>query len=220
MKKRNVLAVAVAVAALAGPVLAHADSDASLGQGTLLITGRVSDVFSDANNGITTGSGASTGLHVNVGSSVMPTLGITYFFTDHISAEAILGVTHHDIKAEGGGTVLPVYDTWVLPPVVTVQYRPLSKTSPISPYVGAGVNAMVFFSGQNKSGLSTHLNDNLGWALQAGADAPVGHGWTLNADVKKVFVETTAKVDTGDGDLYSHVRLDPWILSIGVGHKF
>lgn len=217
--KRNCL-IAAAVAALAVPALAHADSGAELGQGTWLVTGRVSDVFSNANNGITTGSGASSGLHVNVGASVMPTLGITYFFTDHISAEAILGVTHHDIKAEGAGTSLPVYDTWVLPPVLTVQYRPLSKTSPISPYVGAGVNAMVFFSGENKSGLSTHLNDNIGWALQAGADAPVGHGWTLNADVKKVFVETTAKVDDGGTNLYSHVHLDPWILSLGVGHKF
>jgi outer membrane protein len=214
------LAAAAAAFTLAGPVLAHADDGTTLGQGTLLITGRVTDVFSDAKDAIKTGSGVSTGLHVNVGPSVMPTLGITYFFTDHISAEAILGVTDHHIKAEGADESFPVYNTWVLPPVVTVQYRPLAKTSPISPYVGAGVNAMVFFDGENKSGLSTHLNDALGWALQAGFDAPVAKNWTINADVKKVFVETTAKVDTGDGDLYSHVHLDPWILSLGVGHKF
>ncbi|MDR3511487.1 MAG: OmpW family outer membrane protein [Caulobacteraceae bacterium] len=219
MKTKYMIAAAAAAFSLVGPAHAHADDTAPLSKGTWLITGRVTDVFSNASNAITNGAGAPSGLHVNVGSSVMPTLGITYFLTDHISAEAILGVTDHHIKAEGAGVSLPVYDTWVLPPVITLQYRPLTH-APVSPYVGAGVNAMIFFSGSNKSGFSTHLSDAVGWALQAGLDAPVSSGWTLNADVKKVFVTTKAKVDTGSGYLYSNVHLDPWILSLGVGHRF
>lgn len=218
MKTKLMLAAAAAAFTLAGPVIAHADDSATFGKGTWLITGRVSDVFSDAKNAITSG-GDPTGLHVKVGSSVMPTLGITYFITDHISAEAILGVTQHSIKAEGPGVSLPVYNTWVLPPVVTLQYRPLTH-APVSPYVGAGVNSMLFFSGGDKSGFHTHLSDAVGWAVQAGVDAPVGSNWTVNADVKKVFVETKARVDTGDGVLRSNVHLDPWIISLGVGHKF
>jgi outer membrane protein len=217
MKKSHLFAAAVAAFALTGPALAHADDAAPLGKGTLLITGRVSDVFSDANNAITLPGGSPTGLHVKVGSSVMPTLGITYFLTDHISAEAILGVTDHRIKAEGTGVDVAVHDTWVLPPVITLQYRPLTK-GPISPYVGAGVNAMVFFSGSDKNGFKVHLTDAVGWALQAGVDAPVAGKWTLNADVKKVFVETKANID--NGTYYSKVHLDPWIVSLGVGRRF
>lgn len=219
MKTKLMLAAAAAAFTLAGPVLVHAEDAPPLGKGTWLVTGRATDVFSDASNAITSG-GEPTGLHVKVGSSVMPTLGITYFLTDHISAEAILGVTDHNIKAVGQGVSLPVYETWVLPPVITLQYRPLTH-APVSPYVGAGVNAMLFFSGGDKSGFHSHLTDAVGWAVQAGLDAPVGSNWTVNADVKKVFVETKATVNTGDGGvLRSNVHLDPWILSLGVGHRF
>jgi outer membrane protein len=223
MKKTHLLAVAAAAFAMTAPVLAHADDAAApLGKGTVLITGRVTDVFSEANNAITY-SGGDTGQHVSVGSSVMPTLGITYFLTDNIAVEAILGVTDHTVKAEPLG--LAVYNTWVLPPVVTLQYRPLPK-APISPYVGAGVNAMVFFSGSNKNGLSTKVTDALGWALQAGVDAPIADKWTLNVDVKKVFVTTAATVGTSGsalselGTLHSSVHLDPWVISAGVGYRF
>lgn len=214
------LFAAAGLAAFAMCSAAYADDFQPAHKGTWIVDVRASGVLPSTSDAITTAAGANTGLHVHVTDDYKPTLGFTYFIADHFAIEAILGTSHHEIRAQGPGTDILVRDTWVLPPVVTLQYRPLSKTSPISPYVGAGVNAMVFFAGENKSGLSTHLNDAVGWALQAGFDAPVAHNWTVNADVKKVFVETTAKVDTGEGDLYSHVHLDPWILSVGVGHKF
>lgn len=226
MKKTHLFAAA-AVAALAGPVLAHADSTAPtpLGQGTLLVTLRATDVFSDANNAINVAGGGPTGLHVNVGDSIMPTLGITYFVTDNISAELILGTTNHMIKAEGmllgvTPTDVKVASTWVIPPVLTLQYRPLGKSSTISPYVGAGVNAMLFYDVSNKNGFHTRLNDSIGWALQAGVDAPVTNKLTVNLDVKKVFVTTHAEVGSGLGPLDSQVHLDPWVISAGVGYRF
>jgi len=41
----------------------------------------------------------------------MPTLGFTYFLTDHIAVEAILGATQHEIRAQGGATDCELRDS-------------------------------------------------------------------------------------------------------------
>ena len=221
MKKSHLFAAAAATFALAGPALAHADTAGPepMGKGTLLVTLRATDVFSDANNSINVAGGGPTGLHVNIGNSIMPTLGITYFLTDYISAEVILGETQHTIRAQAPGTDLKVANTWVLPPVVTLQYRPLGKSSIFSPYVGVGINAMLFNNVTNYNGFHTHLSDAVGPAAQVGVDAAVTKRFTLNVDVKKIWVNTHAEV-SGDGNLESHVNLDPWVISAGVGYRF
>lgn len=87
----------------------------------------------------------------------------------------------------------------------------------ISSYVGAGVNAMLFYSGKGKNGL-VDLDDGFGYALQAGADVGIQGPWSLNVDVKKVWFETDAKIN--NGALTSSVNLDPWVGSLGVSRKF
>ncbi len=216
MKLKTLLAAAAALA-VGAPGLAQAADGAPFGKGTLIVTGRVTSVSSPGTDPITTAAGGPTGLNVDVKNDVMPTLGFTYFLSDHVAVEAILGATQHEIRAKGGATNVEVHETWVLPPVVTVQYRPLSSGT-ISPYVGAGVNAMIFFSGKDKNGFSVDLDNALGLALQAGVDAQINDTWTLNADVKKVFVSTDA--DINNGALKSDVNIDPWVVSVGLGRKF
>jgi outer membrane protein len=214
---------AVAAAAVSTPVLAQsaagssADAWTAPRAGDWIVNGRVTDVFSQADDAITTAAGVDSGLHVDVGDSVMPTLGFTYFLTDHLAIEAILGATQHEIRAKGGATDVAVHETWVLPPVVTLQYRPLTEGR-FSPYVGAGVNYMVFFDGKDKNDFKVKLDDGFGYALQAGADIGVKGPWSLNVDVKKVWFNTDA--DVNDGALKSEVNLDPWVVSVGFGRKF
>lgn len=214
----------VAAAAFAAPALAQtrAQTQASVAwetpkKGDFVVTGRVTDVFSQADNAIRTAAGADTGLKVDVGDSVMPTLGFTYFLTDHLAVEAILGTTRHQIRAQGGATDVAVHETWVLPPVVTLQYRPLTHGR-VSPYVGAGVNYMVFYSGKDKNNFSVDLDDGFGYALQAGADVGIQGPWSLNLDVKKIWFNTDASIN--NGALKSSVDLDPWVVSVGVSRRF
>jgi len=215
MKIKHVVALTLMAAGL--PALAQAQATAPFAKGELIVTGRVTSVSSSASDPITTAAGAASGLHIDVGSDVMPTLGFTYFLTDHLAVEGILGATQHQLRAQGGATNVEVHKTWVLPPVVTLQYRPAPKAA-ISPYVGAGVNAMLFFSGKDQNGFKVDLKDNLGLALQAGVDVPLQGAWTLNADVKKVFFKTDAAIN--GGALKSNVQLDPWVVSIGFGRRF
>jgi outer membrane protein len=110
-----------------------------------------------------------------------------------------------------------VHETWVLPPVVTLQYRPTPNAT-VSPYVGAGVSYMAFFSGKDKNGFEIDPDDGFGVALQAGADWNISGPWTLNVDAKKVWFDTDAKIN--GGALKSSISLDPWVVSVGVGRKF
>lgn len=185
--------------------------------GDWLITGRITDVAPTTDDAIVTGAGVDSGLEVDVGDSIMPTLGFTYFLTDHWAVEAILGTTRHEIRAQGGATDVAVHETWVLPPVVTVQYRPLTDGR-FSPYVGAGVNAMLFYGGDDKNGFTVDLDDGFGYAAQVGADIGLHGPWSLNVDVKKVWFNTDAEIN--GGALQSDVDLDPWVVSVGVGRKF
>lgn len=221
MKRNMTLAAAVAVMTLAtgaatGAMAQTANDWQVARKGDWIVTGRVTDVSSSADDGIFTSAGAATGLAVDVGHDVMPTLGFTYFLTDNISVEAILGATQHEIRARGA-TDVAVHETWVLPPVVTLQYRPMPEAR-VSPYVGAGVNYMLFFEGKDRNGFTVELEDGFGYALQAGADVAVTGPWTLNVDVKKVWFDTEATIN--GGALTSDVGLDPWVVSVGVGRKF
>ena len=115
------------------------------------------------------------------------------------------------------GTDVLVHTAWVLPPVVTLQYHPLPAAR-VSPYVGAGVNYMLFYSSKDKNGFTVKLDDGFGYALQAGVNVKLKGPWLLNADVKKVWFNTDAKIN--GGALKSSVDLDPLVSSIGVSRKF
>jgi len=215
--KTLALAAVAACSMTTAPVSALAQDWTPPKAGDWLIAGRISNVSSSTDAAVLTSAGADTGLNVDVGDSTMPTLGFTYFLTDHWAIEGILGTTKHEIRAQGPGTDVAVHETWVLPPVVTIQYRPLTKGQ-FSPYVGAGVNAMLFYSGDDQNGFKVDLDDGVGLAAQVGADIGLTGPWSLNVDVKKVWFSTDADINAGA--LKSDIDLDPWVVSLGFARKF
>jgi len=211
------LAGVIALAALAAAGAVEAQDFQPKAKGDVVLNVRVTDVAPTGSDPITTLAGAATGLRAKVGYDVMPTLGVTYFLTDHVAVEAIAGTTQHTVRAKGPGTDVKVKDSWVLPPVVTLQYH-FAPTGRVSPYVGAGVNYMLFYGGDDKNGFHLKLDDGFGAALQAGVDIAMRDRWAINLDAKKIFFETDA-VDRTRG-IKSKVTLNPWVLSAGVGYRF
>ena len=212
---RTALLAGVAALALAGT--ANAQEFTPKHKGLIMLNVRATDVSPDANDAITTAAGAATGLHVDVKDDVVPTIGLSYFLTDHVAIEAIAGTSKHTIKAKGPGVDVAVHDTWVVPPVVTLQYH-FAPEAKFSPYVGAGLNYMIFYSGKDKNGFNVKLKDGFGYALQAGADIPINAAYSLNLDVKKIWFDTDAKIN--GGALKSKVKLDPLVVSVGFGRRF
>ena len=208
-------AAAAALCLTAGA--AHAEDFQAKTKGTLMLNVRVTDVAPVAGNSIKTAAGAATGLKANVTSSVVPTIGLSYFLTDNWAVEVIAGASQHTVKAAGPTSTTSVRDTWVLPPVVALQYH-FAPAAKVSPYVGAGINGMLFFNGKDRNGFNVHLQDGVGAALQGGVDVALQGRWSVNVDVKKVFFNTKAKIN--GGALTSSVNLDPLVASVGVGYKF
>lgn len=213
--KLALAALATAIAACAGG--AQAQDYQPKAKGGIVLNVRVTDVMPTGSDPITTTAGAATGLRAKVNDDVMPTIGITYFLTDHLAVEAIAGTTQHTVRAKGPATDIKLKDTWVLPPVVTLQYH-FAPDARVSPYVGAGLNYMLFYGGSNKNGFNLNIDDGFGAALQAGVDIATKDRWTVNVDAKKVFFETDA-VDRSKG-LKTKVTLNPWVLSAGLGYRF
>ncbi len=211
--KVSVLALGVALTASSAYA---ADSGFRTKQaGDWLVRGRVASVIpSDGGDILTRAGNTDTGLDVtDVTTSVIPELDVSYFFTKNIAAEMIFGTTPHKVKATGG---IDVGETWVLPPVLTLQYH-FMPDNRISPYVGAGVNYTMFFGEKDKDLSGFKIHGDWGWALQAGVDYALSGAWSLNLDVKKVFVEPEARTSTLKVD---DVNLNPWIVGVGVGYRF
>ncbi len=205
----------VAAFALAGT--AQAQDFRPKEKGLLMLNTRITSVAPDQEDPILTAAGAATGLNAEVGDDVMPTIGLSYFLTDNVAVEVIAGTTQHEVKAKGPGVDVAVHETWVLPPVVSLQYH-FNPAGKVSPYVGAGINYMIFYSGEDQNGFDVDIDDGFGYALQAGVDVALKGAWSANVDVKKVFFETDASIN--NGALKTTVKLDPWVVSAGFGYKF
>lgn len=168
------------------------------------------------------GTTVPLGGDVQIDTSVVPELDISYFFSENFAVEAIFAVTPHNVSLDtGAGADVDLGDVWLLPPTILAQYH-FNPRGQFRPYVGAGINYTVFFNSDSGPVLDTvEYSDEFGWALQAGVDIPVGDGdWFANIDVKKLFLETDVLATTGGLTVTSDVQIDPWIVGVGMGRRF
>ncbi|HYD71379.1 OmpW family protein [Azospirillum sp.] len=217
--KRAAAALLATTAVAAFATTATAQDFKGKSAGDILVRARIVGAIPQEKADLTLG-GANIGKgHVENGWT--PELDFSYFFTDNIAAELIAGTTRHKIKASTILGEVDVGKTWLLPPTLTVQYHFFTKER-VSPYVGAGINYSLFYSKSAAGGVaqSLSLKNRFGWALQAGVDVAVGGPWSINLDVKKIFVKTDLDVGTPLGNIHSNVRLDPWVVGVGVGYRF
>lgn len=164
------------------------------------------------------------GGHVEASNTAIPEIDLSYFFTPHISVEAIAGTSRHNVVATDTalGTV-KVGSVWVLPPTITVQYH-FGGMGNFVPYVGAGISVL-FYYGQSTAadlkglGLDTvSYRTGIGPAIEAGFDYHVQGRWYANFVVKQIFAGTRASI--GHGTIIAHAAIDPTIIGAGIGYRF
>ena len=171
--------------------------------------------------------GSVAGSNVNVDTSTVPELDITYMWTKHIGTELVLATSENTISAGGSASNLgDVADVWLLPPSLVFQYHFLPD-SKFSPYIGAGVNWTIFFSEDldrnfSNPGDSIDLKNSFGYVFQAGFDYKIDEDWFVNLDVKYVDLETDARIrNSSAGDIFvNNVEIDPWTFGFGIGRRF
>ncbi len=152
---------------------------------------------------------------IHADSGVVPELDISYFFNENFSTELILATSKHSVKEVSPNVNLG--SVWVLPPTLTAQYHFVNET-PFTPYVGAGINYTVFYNADPGQMSSIKYRNGFGYAFQAGADYKLDQHWMLNADVKKIMLNTDAHVD--GNTVTADVDLNPWVIGFGVGYRF
>ena len=201
-------------------------------QGDWIVRARGIVVYPNDDSGLISLDGTSVpNTGVNVDTNVVPELDVTYMFLRNWGVEVIAGTSIHTVNSEGSGLKLPdgfdLFDTWVLPPTVTLQYHFFPDNN-IRPYIGVGGNYTKFFAANATSALErtlggpvgVNLDSSWGWAAQAGMDIGIRDNWFINLDLKYIDMSTTAYLKTPVGNLSVDVDVDPFVFGAGVGYRF
>lgn len=152
--------------------------------------------------------------------TVVPELDITYFFTDNIAAELILGTTYANINGKGSISSLgQIGKVWLLPPTLTLQYH-FTNFGAFKPYIGAGVNYTIFYNQSADSAQSLKVKNTFGAALQVGFDYMLNEHWGFNVDVKKLYLQPDFDVNVGGTPLTGTAKLNPWLIGTGITYRF
>ena len=198
--KKTLIAIAAAASALtAGTAFAQSFDGSSPWQV------RVRAVHLNSDNG-----GAAGDAGVSINNKWIPEVDVSYFFTPNIAAELVLTYPQkHDVRLAGD----KIGSLKHLPPTLLAQYH-FTNFGAFKPYVGAGVNYTRFSNVNIMEGALTVKKNSFGGALQLGFDYALDKNWSVNFDVKKVFIDT--KVSDGIGKF----KVDPWLVGVGVGYRF
>lgn len=160
----------------------------------------------------------TTGLDLSINDKVIPELDISYFFTPNFAAELILTYPQkHNLRA-GGARIGSLKH---LPPTLTAQYH-FTNLGAFKPYVGAGINytrfSSVKFDPAVEAALSPSIKKNSwGPALQVGFDYALDKNWSINFDVKKVYIKTDVR---SAGTKVGTFKVNPVLVGVGLGYRF
>ena len=204
--KKTLLAIAAVSAFTSGAAFAQS-ADAV---GPFMV--RVRAVHLDSRNHDT------TGLDLSINNKWIPEVDVSYFFTPNFAAELILTYPQkHDLRA-GGDKIGSLKH---LPPTLLGQYH-FTGMGAFKPYVGAGINytrfSSVKFAPAVDAALSPSIKKNSwGGALQVGFDYAIDKNWSLNFDVKKVYIGTDVY---SAGNKVGSFKVDPILIGVGVGYRF
>lgn len=202
--KKTLLAVAALCALTSGAAMAQQQD------GKWQIRARAVNI--DFDNG-----GAAHAAGVSVKDKTIPEIDITYFFTPNIAAELILTYPQKlDVKLSALGKIGTLK---ALPPTLTAQYH-FTNFGAFKPYVGAGINYTRFSSQKDTADIGWKVKSNSwGGALQVGFDYALDKNWSLNFDVKKVYMDTKVTAGNGAVDM-GKLKLNPVLIGVGVGYRF
>ena len=156
----------------------------------------------------------STGLGLTANNKVIPEVDVTYFFNKNVAAELVLTVPQKQtVNSTFVGGDIGTFKH--LPPTLLAQYH-FTNFNGFKPYVGAGINYTKISSVNLLNGAATLDSHSWGGALQVGVDIPLDKNWSLNFDVKKIYIKTDVYTTSNLGTL----KLDPIAASVGIGYRF
>lgn len=193
----SALAAATALAAL--PAAAQEKGTITIGLGFHAV-----DPQSD--NGLVAGADAT------VGTSARPSVTAEYFIRDNLGIELLAALPFkHSVALDGAkiGTVKH------LPPVISLQYH-FANSSPLTPFVGLGLNYTTFFQEDSPLG-DLKLADSWGLAAHIGVDWALNEKAALRVDARWADIDSDV---TLDGAEIGTAEIDPVVYGLAYVFKF
>jgi outer membrane protein len=196
-------------AAFLGATLTAGILPAQADQGDILARVRAISIQPDVSAGGTLGT-----IGTGVKNAIVPELDFVYMVRPSIGLELILATSRHQVTSNAGA----LGGVNVLPPTLLLQYY-FNAAGKVHPYVGAGLNYTLFYNNGLHAGDTpvSIKNSSFGPALQAGVDVQVARNLFVNADIKKIWMRTSA---SADGASLGSLKIDPLVVGIGVGMRF
>lgn len=154
----------------------------------------------------------STGLGLSINNKSFGEFDVTYFMDKNVALELVLTDSQQQ-RVYSNGSEIGTFKH--LPPSLLFQYH-FTDVQGFKPYLGAGINYTRFTSVNLPMGVTLDKH-NWGGALQAGLDIPLDRNWSINMDVKKVYIRTDVYIN---GTSVGVLKVDPTLYGIGIGYRF
>lgn len=157
----------------------------------------------------------STGLGLSIQKKSYAELDVSYFLSPTDAIELSLAApqsqTMHSVSDAAD---IGQFKQW---PITLTGQHHFAGLQGVRPYVGAGINYTRFSSVTLYEGAVTMQRNSFGPVLQLGLDVPIAQGWLANVDVKKIWIKSDL---IGGGATIGNFKIDPLVVSVGVGRRF
>jgi outer membrane protein len=245
MKLKHIACAALAALGVAGASGAHAQSAGSL----QVNAGWMHFAPQDSSGAFNVTALGQTQQRAGSGASVSnaDTFGLTlqYFVTDHIAAEAVMGVPPK-FHLDGEGTLSPLGELGTAKewsPTILLKYYFMDAQSKFRPYLGAGASYVWFsdvkLSSQMASGAflytpqtgtaltgptSAHISSSFAPVVNGGMSYNFNKHWSASFSVSYMWLSARATLTTnsavGTVRSESKIKLDPIVTFLSVGYTF
>ncbi len=181
----------------------------------------VGGVLFDSSANLALGGVALPGASAHASNNVTAIFEFGYYLNDSFSVQ-LTGGYPPTSSLTGAGTLAPfgkLGQATYGPAVLSIDYH-ATYFGAFQPYVGIGFVEAIIFSTQDAAVHNLGVGSQAGWAVEGGFDYFVNRNWSLFFDAKYLFLDVTATGNALGAPVAAEVRLNPTILTGGVGYHF
>jgi outer membrane protein len=170
---------------------------------------------------ISAGGAVVPGATVSINDSVTPLAEVGYFLTPNF-AVSFTGGYPPTANVQGAGSLAGLGELGkaVYGPMALTAHYHLLTLGRFRPYIGGGLVFMHVFSTTDKLMTNIDVKDHFGYAGQVGADFVVNNHWGAFLDFKKAHLRTSATGTMFGAPIAAKIKLDPGVVSGGLGYRF
>ena len=150
-----------------------------------------------------------------------PTLSASYYFNDNFAVE-LWGAADkfdHRVRTDGGAKAGTVEQQ---PIALSAQYHFGAADNTFRPFVGLGYYESNFsnekIDGLSDSGNHVGVETAKGAIGTVGVDMNINPTWFVRADAR--YLHARPELTVGGQGSGSDLKLDPWVLGLGIGARF